>query len=103
VTTDPQAADPKVRRTWGIAGSGAVAGLGLALVSGALGGSGRVGLVIFLLITAAASGLAALYAILTAVIDDLKQRPVSRRRPIAAITLFVVAALLMAMVAAAGG
>lgn len=95
--------DPKVRRTWAIAGWGLLAGLALAALSGVLGAGGRVGMALLLLVTALACGLAALYGGLTAVIDDLKQRPVARARPISAGVLFLLSAMLMAMVAGTGG
>jgi uncharacterized protein (DUF849 family) len=98
---DPR--DPRVRRTWRIAGVGALVGVGLAALSGVLGGDGRVGFVILFLVTSLATGVAALYAGVTAVVDDLKGRPVARARVVAAVGLFVLTALLMALVAGAGG
>ncbi|MBW3619777.1 MAG: hypothetical protein KY461_05990 [Actinobacteria bacterium] len=95
--------DPRVRRTWRIAGLGTLAGAGLAVLSGVLGADGRVGFVILFLVTALGAALAALYAGLTAVIDDLKGRRVARARVVSAGGLFVLAALLMAVVAGAGG
>lgn len=95
--------DPKLRRTRRIPLGAAIVGIVLAALTGVLGGDGRVGLVVFLLVTSVGAGLGALYGIVTAVVDDLKQRPVDRRRPITAVVLFLVAAMLMAMVAAAGG
>lgn len=100
---DQRPRDPKATRTWRIAAVGAGIGVLLAATSGLLGADGRVGMVVLLLVTALGCGVAALYGGLTAVIDDLKGRPVQRRRPIAAGALFLVAAMLMAMVAGAGG
>lgn len=97
------APDPKVRRTWRIVGVGALVGVGLAALSGVLGGDGRVGFVLLFLVTALATGVAALYAGLTAVVDDLKGRRVTRARVVSAVGLFAVTAVLMAMVAGAGG
>ena len=95
--------DPRVRRTWRIAGLGTLGGVALAVLSGILGADGRVGFVILFLVTALAAALAALYAGLTAVIDDLKGRRVARARVVSAVGLFVLAALLMAVGAGAGG
>lgn len=95
--------DPKVRRTWAIAGWGFVAGIVVTALAALLGAGGRIGMALLLLVTALACGLAALYGGLTAVIDDLKHRHVARARPIAAGALFLLSAMLMAMVAAAGG
>lgn len=106
VDTDPTPADVderRARRTWRIAGGGAVLAVALALLTGVAGGEGRAGLVVFLLVTATGCGAAAAYGGGTALIDDLKGRHVSRRRPIAAATLFLLAAMLMAMIAGAGG
>jgi predicted lipid-binding transport protein (Tim44 family) len=100
---EEQPRDPRVRRTWAIAGGGLAAGVALALVSALLGGSGRVGMAVLLLVTALGSAVAALYGLVTAVVDDLRHRPVARARPVAAVGLFVVAAMLMAMVAGIGG
>lgn len=95
--------DPRVRRTWRIAGAGALVGVALAVLSGILGADGRVGFVILFLIAALSAALGALYAGLTAVVDDLKGRPVARARVGSAVGLFVLAAVLMAVVAGAGG
>lgn len=101
VVDDPDAT--RTRRAWRIAGIGAGAGIAVALLTGVLGASGRVGLVVLLLCCALACGLGALYAIVTVVVDDLRGEPTSRRRPVAAAVLFALAAVLMAMVAGAGG
>lgn len=95
--------DPRVGRTWRIAAWGAGLGVVLAVVSGLLGADGRVGFVILFLVAALAAALAALHAGLTAVIDDLRGRPVSRARVASAGGLFLLAAVLMALVAGAGG
>lgn len=92
-----------MRRTWQLAAVGALAGVALAVLTGVLGASGRVGFVVLLLVWALAAAIAALYAGLTAVIDDLKGRPVARARVGAAVGLFFLAAILMALVAGAGG
>lgn len=103
-TPAPDHDDRRVRRTWWIAGGGSLGlGLPLALAVGALGGEARAAMAVLLLIGALSCGVGALYAIGSAVVDDLRGRPSSRRRPIAAGILFVLAAVLMAMVAGIGG
>lgn len=94
----------RLRRIWRIVLIGGV-GLGpaLALLSGLLGGTGSGGLAIVLLLLAASSGSAALYATITAVIDDLKGREVSRQRILTAAGLFVAGALLPLMLVGVGG
>lgn len=93
----------RMRRTLAIAGSGSLAGVVLALVVGLLGGSGRAGLAVLLLVAAGACSVAALHAIATLLYDDLKERSPARRRAGLALGLFAAAALLMAMVAGTGG
>ena len=93
----------RIRSTLRILWVGALAGLGLALLVGVLGGSGRTGLAVMLLVTAAASSLGALHSIGTLLYDDLKDRDPARRRAGLAVGLFAAAALLMAMVAGTGG
>lgn len=101
---EPDHDDRRVRRTWWIAGGGSLGvGLALALLVGALGGEPRAGMAVLLLVSALSCGVGALYGIGTAVADDLRGRPTSRRRPIAAGVLFLLAAVLMAMVAGVGG
>lgn len=99
----PPEPDPRVRRTWRIAGGGAVVAVALAVLTGVLGATGRVGFVVLFLVLALSAGLAALYAGTTAVVDDLKGRRVARARVVSAVGLFFLAALLMALVAGAGG
>lgn len=98
-----QVDDPRVRRTWRIAGVGVLVGVALAALSGVLGADGRVGFVILFLVAALSAGVAALYAGLTAVVDDLKGRHVARARVGSAVGLFLLGAILMALVAGAGG
>lgn len=98
-----QEPDPRVRSTWRIAAVGAVVAVALAVLTGVLGATGRVGFVVLFLVLALSAGLAALYAGLTAVVDDLKGRRVARARVVSAVGLFFLAAILMALVAGAGG
>lgn len=93
----------RTRLAWTIAAVGSALGLVIAVVTGAFGASGRAGLATFLLVSAAAAALGALYATVTLLIDDLRGRRVTRRRPIAAFALFAAAAMLMAMVVGVGG
>lgn len=86
-----------------IAGGGISLGLLLSVGAGAAGATGRVGAAILLLLSAAGCAAAATYGVLTAVVDDLRDRPVSRRRLLWVIMMFVAAAALMAMTAGVGG
>jgi hypothetical protein len=91
------------RRIRRIAGGGIAVGLLLSLGAGAAGATGRAGVAILLLLSAAGCAAAATYGVLTAVVDDLRDRPVSRRRLLWVVTMFVAAAALMAMTAGVGG
>lgn len=93
----------RIRRQRRIAGIGAAVALALALLAGGLGGSGQVGAAIFLLVTAVSCAGAATYGVFTALRDDLRRVRVSRARIGWTAGLFVLTALLMAMVAGVGG
>ncbi len=95
--------DARTPIVWRFPVIGLVLGMVLAGVGAALGADGRVGFVVVVLVTAAGCGLGATYALLTAVIDDLRSRPVARSRPVSGVALFLAAAVLMALVAGAGG
>ena len=89
-----------IRRIVGI-GMG-VAAL-LAVLTGVAGATGRAGAAIFLLVSAASCAIGATYGVLTAVRDDLRDVPVSRRRIGWVVGLFFAGAALMAMTAGVGG
>lgn len=93
----------RIRVTLRILWIGLAVAVALALLVGVLGGTGQVGFVVLLLVAAAACGLGALHAIATLLYDDLKDRSPARRRVGLAGGLFLAAAVLMAMVAGAGG
>ena len=96
--------DPKVRRTWLIAGLGTlVVGGGLAAATAIGGHSGAAGLASLLLGGSFACAVGSLYGLSTAGIDAVRDRPVGRRRLIAAGALAVIATFAMAAVAGMGG
>lgn len=84
-----------------------VVGLGLgslfALLVGLLGRDGRAGLAVVLLMLALASAMAAGYGGVTALRDDLREAPVSRRRIVWVLVCFVAAAMLPTMLVGIGG
>lgn len=91
--------DAHARRAWWIAALGsALLGGGLAALVAASGGTGRAGLAWLLLGGAVSCAVGALYAVVTAVLDRLRDRPVGRARAVAAAALFVLGAVLPAMV-----
>lgn len=95
--------DARTRRSYLIAGASSGVGLGLALATGLAGGEGRLGVAVWLLVSALGSGAGALYATVTLLVDDLKGRHPGGRRAVAAAVLFILSAALMAMVAGMGG
>jgi len=104
---EPDAGPPldlvRRRRIRRIAGGGIVLGVLLSLGVGAAGGTGRAGAAILLLLSAAGCAVAATYGVLTAVLDDLRGRGVSRRRVVWIVAMFAAAAGRMAMTAGIGG
>lgn len=94
----------RLRRTRRIAGVGTF-GLGTlcALVIGFAGADGRAGMAFFLLVAAASCALAAVYGMLTAVVDDLRGVRVARSRLFWTLGLFLLGAMLPAMVVGLGG
>lgn len=95
--------DPRLRSMRRIAVTGSISGIVLALGVGFAGGTGRAGMAVFLLVTTLGLGVTAVYGIGTAVIDEYRERPVSRARMGFMVAAFFGAAAMMAMVAAVGG
>lgn len=79
---------------------GGVAVLAAAAV-GLAGLPGDVGAGVFLLVGALASAAAALHTLVLALVDDLRDRRVWRRRPLVGVGLLLLAGLLMIMAAGA--
>ena len=81
------------------------AGIGvvLAVLSGALGAEGRASVAILLLVLASGFAVAALYGVMTAILDDMRGHTVSRVRLVFVGSWFFGSTALMAMVANIGG
>lgn len=94
------AARSRITRRIGLIG--VVVAVALALVTGASGGSGQAGMVVFLLTLALTTAAAGLWATGTLLLDDLKKRRPSKRRIAVAVGLFLATGVLMAMVVGAG-
>lgn len=92
-----------MRGTFKVLAVGALTGILLAGTVGLAGAPGQTGLAVLLLILAFTAATGAVHAIGFAIVDDLKDRRVGRGRPLTALGLFLLAALLMAMVVGAGG
>lgn len=87
----------RLRATWWTLGGGLAAGvLAMALVAG-VGGSGRVGLGVLLLVNAAGSVVAALVTAVLAMVDEYRRVPAGPRRAVVAVGLFVLAGVLLFM------
>ncbi len=78
-------------------------GVGLAIVSGVLGSEGRASVAILMLVLASGLALAALYGVMTAILDDMRGHEVSRARLLFVGGWFFGSTALMAMVASIGG
>lgn len=99
----PPTPDPRLRPMKRLVVICASAGLLLAVAAGAAGASGRAGMAVFLLVTTLGCGMSAVYGMVTAVIDEFRDRPISRQRVVGMVGAFFGAAALMAMVAGIGG
>lgn len=93
----------RVGRGLRLAGLGTLAGLGLALLTGLAGGSGRVGAAVTLLVGAVSCGVAALHGVASLLLDDLRGEQPSGWRAVVVGALFVVTALLLSMVMGLAG
>lgn len=95
--------DPRLRLVAIELGVGAgVAVLG-AVAVGVGGGTGTAGAAVLLLVLSLTLAIGAMTALVTALADEYRDRPVSRRRIVVGIVLFVAAAAFMAMTAGVGG
>ena len=83
------------------------AGLALAVIATALTGlvglPGQVGAVSFLLVSSLACAVTGVVALLTSMLDDLRDRGVGRARPILGGVLLLAAFLLIGMVMSVAG
>lgn len=96
--------DPHARRAWLIALYGSLGvGGGLAVLLAVAGGGGRAGLAALLVGAAVSCAAGSLYAVVTGLVDMLRDRPVSTGRAVAAAVLFALGAMLPAMVTGLGG
>jgi hypothetical protein len=90
--------DRRRRQTWRLLGVGMVLAAVAAAVTGLVGLPGQVGAVGFLLVAALACVVTAVFALMTAMVDDLRDRGVGRHRPVLAGVLMLVAFVLIGMV-----
>jgi hypothetical protein len=87
----------RLRATWRVLSVGWGVALLAAVVAGLAGLPGNVGAAALLLVGALATATAALHALVLALVDDLKDHRVWRRRPLIGVGLIVVAGLLLVM------
>lgn len=102
-TVDRPARDQWLRRVGIVVGAGVAGAVLVAFAAGALGATGTTVAAVLFLLLAFTCGGAALLALGTALVDELRGRAVSRGRIVVGIVLFFAAAALMAMVAGIGG
>jgi hypothetical protein len=95
--------DRRRRQTWRLFGVGMALAAVAALATGLFGLPGLVGAVGFLLLTALACVVTAVFALVTAMTDDLRDRGVGRHRPVLAAVLMLVAFVLIGMVMGVAG
>ena len=87
----------RLRQSWRLL----LIGLGVAVVvtvaAGLSGLPGAVGALALLVTSALAAAIAGVHALAYVLLDDLRDQPVARRRPVIAAGLLLLAGLLMAM------
>ena len=82
--------------------AGPALGAAGAVAVALLGASGRAGLAVVLLLSAAGAVAASLVTAIQALVDEYRELPVARIRPLTALGLFVLAVVLLALAAGAG-
>jgi hypothetical protein len=96
--------DPLRRRRLSRITIGAViAATAIAVLTAVGGGGARAQVAVWLLVAATGCGIGALYGVVTAIVDEYRDRVVSRSRIVWTVGLFFAAAALMAMLAGVGG
>lgn len=95
--------DPRLRTVAVVVGVGVGAAILGAAIVGMLGGDGRAGAAVLLLVLSLALASGAIVALGTAVVDEYRRRPVGRPRVVVGVVLFLAAAAFMAMTAGIGG
>lgn len=90
---DPEAGPLRWARR--LALGGVVLGLAGAVLTGMLGVPGAVGVLVVVLCSAFGLALAAVFLLVSALVDELRGRPVSRRRPLWGVGAFAAAIVLL--------
>lgn len=96
----PDADRRRLRQSWRVLAVGGAVAVLAAVVAGLAGLPGQVGVLALLVVGALALAVTAIHALALALVDDMKDRGVARRRPLIAGGLLLLAGVLMAM---AGG
>lgn len=103
-TTQP--ADPvepaRMRRARRVVAAGAGLGLVAAVISAVAGGSGALAVFLVLILTAAATGVAAIDAAVLMVVDQYRGHTSTWRRPVLVVGLLAAALVLLAMLGGVG-
>jgi hypothetical protein len=89
----------RLRLAWRLVGAGAGLGVVGAIATAVAGASGATGLAMLLLGTALGSAAAATVSAVLALVDEVRGRPVARRRVGLSAALFVTTLLLLVLLA----
>lgn len=93
----------RLTTTWRIVLVGGILAVAAAVGVALLGGSGATGLGVLLVVCAFATAVAGLQALTVGFIDDVRRRPVSRRRVLTALALLALSLVLLVMAGGALG
>lgn len=88
----------RIRRSLGIVGVGFGLGVVATIVSAIRGGSGREGLIVLLILTAAATGLGGLHAAVLMLVDQFRGLTTTWRRLLLVLGLMLASLVLLGMV-----
>ena len=92
----------RLRTTWRTTAAGPILGVLGAAAVGFLGAPGAAGLQVLLLLSATGCAVGAIVTGLFALIDEYRDRPVARRRPLTAVGLFAASVVLLVLTAGIG-
>lgn len=92
----------RLRQSWRVLGVGAAVAVAAAVAAGLAGLPGQAGAIALLVVLALAVAVTGIQIVVLALVDDLRDRRVAKRRPLIAAGLLVLAGVLMAMAGGVG-